>query len=406
MSGDLGWSCRGNHTLPPPSPRQSAHVTARHLEPLWAFLPGELLNGVIFDSSVTHHQKPSSLFTLKNWQQFLRAFLCSCYSVSCLSGIKHKNRALYRFRNPVVFVENVMETLRTYHTVVSQLSRGKQIKQRQTSERQWSDSHRIGSDIRGCMTERQPKKYIKQHISHPQVETCWWSSQCQAAWCRLIWQDAALHEQSCRNTADLEAVWDSAMSKSAGWRSVFFRYVVTIFSKSKSNSHPEIVSVWYRSRNRHRAKYLQQQLKPFNNVGVVLFLIFTGIFMLVVWFLWLCFYCLCIISWPPRICLRLALCLNTKMKCEGFILICLFIYKMSKIRKRKMGKWTVSHQLTKTGQEKMRKTVHSLHCSRSQCSRAPLGCGWSGRLDKQLTNRQAWCCHVNAEHNLREMFAH
>lgn len=49
---------------------------------------------------------------LKNWQQFLRAFLCFCYSVSCLhSGVKHKNRALYRFRNSVVFVENVMETI-------------------------------------------------------------------------------------------------------------------------------------------------------------------------------------------------------------------------------------------------------------------------------------------------------
>lgn len=83
--------------------------------------------------------------------------------------------------------------------------------------------------------------------------------------------------------------------------------------------------------------------------------------MLVVWFLWLCFYCLCIVSWPPCICLRLALCPNTKMKCEGFILIYLFIYKMSKIRKSKMGKWTISHQLTKTGQEKIRKTVHSLH---------------------------------------------
>ncbi len=98
-----------------------------------------------------------------------------------------------------------------------------------TSERQWSDLRSIGSDIRGCMTERQPKKYIKQHISHPQVETGRWSSQCQAAWCQLIWWDAAaaVREELQKHTADLEAVWNSTM-----------RNKIEIFEKKKNSGGP------------------------------------------------------------------------------------------------------------------------------------------------------------------------
>lgn len=69
-----------------------------------------------------------------------------------------------------------------------------------TSERQWSESRSTGSDIRGRMSERQPKKYIKQHISHPQVETGRWSSQWKAAWCQLIWRDAAAVKAELQKT--------------------------------------------------------------------------------------------------------------------------------------------------------------------------------------------------------------
>lgn len=112
-----------------------------------------------------------------------------------------------------------------------------------TSERQWSELRSIGSDIRGCVSERQPKKYIKQHISHPQVETGRWSSQCQAAWCQLIWRDAAAVRAGSakRHTADLEAVWNSTMrnkieiwGKKEQWRSVFLKPAILFYSSFHS----------------------------------------------------------------------------------------------------------------------------------------------------------------------------
>lgn len=75
--------------------------------------------------------------------------------------------------------------------------------------------HSIGSDICGCMSERKLKKYIKQHISQPQVETSRWSSQCQAAWCRLIWRAAAaaVRDKAQNDAADLDAVLNTTMRR-------------------------------------------------------------------------------------------------------------------------------------------------------------------------------------------------
>lgn len=100
--------------------------------------------------------------------------------------------------------------------------------------------HSIGSDICGCMSERQLKKYIKQHISQPQVETSRWSSQCQAAWCRLIWRAtaaaAAVRDEAQNAAADLEALLNSTMrrkgkkkTKQEQWRSIFLRPAVCIY---------------------------------------------------------------------------------------------------------------------------------------------------------------------------------
>lgn len=95
------------------------------------------------------------------------------------------------------------------------------------------------------------------------------------------------------------------------------------------------------------------RLKPFKVKQMLVLLCFSYLLeylyiMLVVWFLCFCFYCLRIVFWPSCIRLRLALCLNTKMKCEG-----LNVYKMTEIRKSKMGKWTtLTHQNWTTKDQK------------------------------------------------------
>lgn len=90
------------------------------------------------------------------------------------------------------------------------------------------------------MSERQFKKYMKQHISHLQVETDRWGSQCQTAWCQLNWQDAAAaveREVLQKHTADPEAVWNSTIrgkieifpkKEKEHWRSIFLRPVLLI----------------------------------------------------------------------------------------------------------------------------------------------------------------------------------
>lgn len=142
----------------------------------------------------------------------------------------------------------------THVTIVCQhrepIAEGKRDKKRRTSERQWSDLHSIGSDIRGCMSERRLKKYIKQHISHPQVETGRWSSQCQTAWCQLIWRAAAVAavwDEPQKDTTDLEAVWNSTMRSrrrkktKKQWRSILLRPVVRIYSMFHSQACPHCI---------------------------------------------------------------------------------------------------------------------------------------------------------------------
>lgn len=107
---------------------------------------------------------------LKDWQPLLGEKCWACLRSQWAVITTHSStdaRPYIGLRDPAdcYLNYNANDIVNTRVTAAFQCTGGKGDKEG-TSERQWSDFCSTDGDIRGRMSEKQPKKSIKQHISH------------------------------------------------------------------------------------------------------------------------------------------------------------------------------------------------------------------------------------------------